>query len=60
MARSARADAKIDGDTVVLTREEVAQPVAVRFAWSQVAVPNLMNKEGLPASAFRAGQLPAR
>jgi sialate O-acetylesterase len=55
-----KADAKIDGDTVVVTSEEVAQPVAVRFAWSQVALPNLMNKEGLPASAFRAGQTPAQ
>ncbi len=48
-----KADAKIDGDTVVVSSEEVAQPTAVRFAWSQVAAPNLMNKEGLPASAFR-------
>jgi sialate O-acetylesterase len=55
-----KADAKIDGDAVVVTSEEVAQPATVRFAWSQVAVPNLMNKEGLPASAFRAGQTPAQ
>jgi sialate O-acetylesterase len=53
-----KADAKIDGLTVVVTGEGVAQPVAVRFAWSQVAQPNLMNKEGLPAAAFRAGQVP--
>jgi sialate O-acetylesterase len=53
-----KADAKTDGDTVVVSSEEVAQPIAVCFAWSQVATPNLMNKEGLPASAFRAGQVP--
>ncbi|MGA2618233.1 MAG: hypothetical protein ABSF26_11520 [Thermoguttaceae bacterium] len=30
-----------------------SQPAAVRFAWDEQAVPNLMNKEGLPASTFR-------
>jgi sialate O-acetylesterase len=49
----AKADAKIDGDTVVVSSEEVTQPAGVRFAWSQVAQPNLMNRNGLPASAFR-------
>lgn len=47
------AEAKIDGDTVVVQSEEVAEPVAVRFAWSQAAQPNLINKSGLPAGAFR-------
>jgi sialate O-acetylesterase len=47
------AQARIDGATVVVSSDEVPQPVAVRFAWSQVAQPNLMNKDGLPASAFR-------
>ena len=27
----------------------------MRFAWSMLAEPNLMNAEGLPAGAFRAG-----
>jgi len=31
----------------------VAKPAAVRFAWSETARPNLMNKEGLPACSFR-------
>lgn len=30
----------------------------MRFAWHKAATPNLMNKEGLPASAFRAGKEP--
>ncbi|MFM1801838.1 MAG: hypothetical protein RJA81_1190, partial [Planctomycetota bacterium] len=34
---------------------DVAAPVAVRFGWNQAAEPNLSNKEGLPASPFRAG-----
>jgi sialate O-acetylesterase len=51
-----KAQAKIDGDTVVVWSEKVAEPVAVRFAWSQLAQPNLMNKEALPASSFRTDQ----
>jgi len=51
--RYVTAEAKIDGDTVLVWSEEVPEPVAVRFAWSRKATPNLMNKEGLPASPFR-------
>jgi len=47
------ARAEIEGDTVLASSPAVAAPVAVRFAWDQEAQPNLMNKEGLPASAFR-------
>ncbi len=50
-----KADARIDGSTIVLSAPEVKDPVAMRFAWSMLAEPNLMNAEGLPASAFRAG-----
>ncbi len=51
------ANAAISGDTVVVSSDKVKHPVAVRFAWSQEAEPNLMNKEGLPASAFEAGRV---
>jgi len=47
------AKAEIDGATVVVSADNVAQPVAVRFGWHQEAEPNLSNKEGLPASPFR-------
>jgi sialate O-acetylesterase len=47
------AEARIDGDTVVVASEQVTQPVAVRLGWHQRATPNLMNKEQLPASPFR-------
>jgi sialate O-acetylesterase len=47
------ATATIEGDTVVVTSDKVAKPVAVRFGWNQLAEPNLANKEGLPASPFR-------
>lgn len=46
--------AKIEGDTVVVTAEGVAAPVAVRFGWHQTAEPNLANGAGLPASPFRS------
>jgi sialate O-acetylesterase len=43
----------IDGDSVVVSSPKVPKPVAVRFAFNQIAEPNLQNVEGLPASAFR-------
>jgi sialate O-acetylesterase len=43
----------IEGNTIEVWSEEVAKPVAVRFAWKNVPVPNLFNKAGLPASPFR-------
>jgi sialate O-acetylesterase len=55
-----QANARIDGDSVVLTAPDVKHPVAMRFAWSGLAEPNLMNTAGLPASAFRAGDVPKR
>ena len=48
-----RAEAKIEGDTVVVSNPRVAAPKAVRFGWHQMAVPNLANQQGLPASPFR-------
>jgi len=47
------ATATIDNDTIVVAAESVTEPVAVRFGWNEIAEPNLMNKEGLPASSFR-------
>jgi sialate O-acetylesterase len=55
-----KADAQVDGSTIVLSAQGVAHPVAMRFAWSGLDEPNLMNKEGLPAGAFRAGTMPNR
>jgi len=55
-----KADAVIDGASVVLSAPGVKHPVAMRFSWSKVAEPNLMNIEGLPADSFRAGTVPKR
>jgi len=48
-----KAEAVIEGATVVVWSPRVASPRAVRFGWHQLAVPNMANKEGLPASPFR-------
>jgi sialate O-acetylesterase len=48
------ADAKIDGDTVVVSCRSVREPVAVRYARApQFPWANLFNKDGLPAQPFR-------
>ncbi len=55
-----KANVRVDGDSVILSAPGLKHPVAMRFAWSGLAEPNLMNKEGLPAGAFRAGDMPKR
>lgn len=47
------ADAKIDGETVVVWSDKVSQPQAVRYAWADNPECNLYNGAGLPASPFR-------
>ncbi|MEI6234076.1 MAG: discoidin domain-containing protein, partial [Planctomycetota bacterium] len=48
------ATAVIDGDSVVVSCEKVATPIAVRYAWaSKHPWANLFNKDGLPALEFR-------
>ncbi len=48
-----KADARIENNQVIVSSAEVASPMDVRFAWDHMAVPNLMNKDGIPATAFR-------
>ncbi|WP_430438151.1 sialate O-acetylesterase [Pontibacter chitinilyticus] len=51
------ANAKIEGDKVVVWSEEVPDPKYVRYAWANNPFgANLYNKEGLPASPFRTDQ----
>ncbi len=45
--------AKVDGNTVIVSAKTVKNPVAVRFCWDNISIPNLFNKEGLPVSSFR-------
>lgn len=49
------ANARIKGDKVLVWSDAVAKPVAVRYAWADTPEgANLYNREGLPASSFRA------
>jgi sialate O-acetylesterase len=48
-----KAEAVIEGKTVVVKAKGVEKPTQVRFGWRRITNPNLMNKEGLPASPFR-------
>jgi sialate O-acetylesterase len=52
------ADARIDGNYVIVSSAAVAEPVAVRYAWADNPECNLYNKEGLPASPFRTDDWP--
>lgn len=47
------AKATIEGDEVIVYSDQVAQPVAVRYAWADNPECNLINSEGLPAVPFR-------
>jgi sialate O-acetylesterase len=53
------ANAIIQGNTVVVSSDNVSNPVAVRYAWANNPdKANLYNKEGLPASPFRTDDWP--
>jgi sialate O-acetylesterase len=52
------ADAKIMGDLVVVTCNQVAEPRAVRYGWANYPLCNLFNSAGLPASPFRTDDFP--
>jgi len=45
--------AKIEGGTLVVWNKTIKAPVAVRFGFSNAAIPNLFSKEGLPVNLFR-------
>jgi len=52
------AEARIDGDTVIVSSPAVTAPVAVRYAWADNPVCNLYNGANLPASPFRTDAWP--
>ena len=48
------AKAAIKGNTIVVSSDEIENPVAVRYAWADNPIDaNLYNSVGLPASPFR-------
>lgn len=52
------AQARIEGDLVIVESEQVTAPQAVRFAFRDTPDANLVNRRGLPASPFRTDSYP--
>jgi sialate O-acetylesterase len=50
------AEARVEGATVVVSSAQVSAPSAVRYAWADDPVCNLVNQVGLPAGPFRSDQ----
>ncbi|MEA2068379.1 MAG: sialate O-acetylesterase, partial [Verrucomicrobiota bacterium] len=46
------ANARIDGDTVVVHNDKISEPVSVRYAWEDFPCANLYNASGFPAVPF--------
>ncbi len=47
----------LKGNQITLVSTSVKNPVNVRYAWSNVAMPDLFNKSGLPLSSFTTESL---
>jgi sialate O-acetylesterase len=54
------ATARIEGHSIIVSGEGIAQPVAVRYAFEDNPTCNLFNAAGLPASPFRTDHWPLR
>ena len=48
------ANARINGESIVLSSSEIANPKFVRYAWDDNPDCSLYNNDGLPASPFNA------
>ena len=47
------AEVKLEKDRIVVSNKQIANPLAVRFSFSNTAMSNVFNKEGLPVIPFR-------
>lgn len=54
------AEARIDGETILLSSDAVPKPLAARYGWKNRADGNLYDKSGLPAPPFRTDSDPPR
>jgi len=52
------ADARIEGDKIIVSSPKVKSPAAVRYAWADNPECNLYNQADLPASPFRTDDWP--
>lgn len=51
------ANAKIQGNKIVVWNKKVKDPVEVRYAFSNTLIGNVFSSEGLPLTPFRTGRL---
>ena len=56
--RFVSARARIEGSRIVVWSPVVKHPVAVRFGFGNVSIPNLFSREGLPVNLFRTDDWP--
>jgi len=56
--RFVEAKVEIDGNQLILSSEQVPEPVAARYAFTNTAEGNLYNHDSLPASPFRTDDWP--
>ena len=54
------AEAKIEGNSVVVWNKKVSRPVAVRYGFRNAALLKLYNKEGVPVNPFRIDEWPVQ
>jgi len=54
------AEAKIEGNSVVVWNKNLSQPVAVRYGFRNAAMLNLYSKEGVPVNLFRTDDWPVQ
>jgi sialate O-acetylesterase len=47
------AEAKIVGNTVVVSSDKIKKPIAIRYGWQDGPMCNLYNSADIPASPFR-------
>ena len=52
------ADARLEGDSIVVSSPKVPEPQAVRYAWQSNPAATLFNGAGLPAIPFRTDDWP--
>jgi hypothetical protein len=52
------ANARIDGDSVMVRCDQIPSPKTVRYAWAGVPDSTLINAAGLPAAPFRTDDFP--
>ena len=48
-----KANAKIDGNTIILSSKQIKNPLAVRFCFNDSTRADVFNSEGLPMAPFR-------